>query len=224
MTDIHTQSRKIGEPLPTFDSIDVAADAIIKALFRLYIVMNPDKSAEDFESEILVPIAQSSAQSPARIEVPAFKNHTQHSFVIYMRAICHACAHVIDAGNASEEGHESVGWSHIANAQYLLGFAEGVFALEPALAGVISARSKSGSTERNAKYEPLRRLARELAASGNYPSKRNAALSIKVQILRESQAQGVNLSEAQAERTITKWLDGMTFARKNEPLAGKRRT
>lgn len=214
MADTLAHLRKFGEPLPAFDSIEAAADSIMKALFRLYIVMNPDKSAKDFGNEVLIPIAQSSAENPAQIEIRAFENHSKHSFMIYMRTICHACAYVQAAQNADEEGRDSAGWSHIANAHYLLGFAEGIFALEPALVGVISARSKSGSTERNAKYEPLRQLARKLAAAGKYPSKRNAALSIKAQILTESQTQGVNLSEAQAERTITGWLEGMTFARK----------
>jgi hypothetical protein len=221
MTDSPAQSRKFGEPLPTFDSIQSASDAIIKALFRLYIVINPDKSAEDFGSEILVPIAQSSGESPAKIEVRTFKNHSEHSFMIYMRAICHACAYVIEAQNAHEEGRENAGWSHIANAQYLLGFAEGVFALEPALVGVISARGKSGSAIRDEKlYAPLRKLARELATAGNYRSKRNAALSIKDRLLAESRKSGANLSEAQAEKTITGWLDGMTFARKRGTPAG----
>ncbi|MBU9311855.1 hypothetical protein [Burkholderia multivorans] len=206
--------RKLGEPLPAFDSIEAAADWTITALFRLYILISPDKSADDFASEVLIPIAQSSVENPAQIQVHAFENHSRQSFMIYMRNICLACAYVQAAQDADREGRERVGWSHIANAHYLLGFAEGVFALEPALAGVISARSKSGSTQRDAKYEPLRQLARELAASGSYPSKRNAALSIKAQIVAESQSRGINLSDAQAERTITKWLDGMTFARK----------
>lgn len=214
MTDSPSDLRKIGEPLPAFDSIEAAAASIITALFRLYIVMNPDKSANDFANEVLIPIAQSSVENPAQIEVHTFENHSRQSFMIYMRKICLACAYVQAAQDAHSEGRESAGWSHIANAHYLLGLAEGIFALEPALAGVISARSKSGSTERNAKYEPLRQLARKLAAAGKYPSKRNAALSIKAQVLTESQAQGVNLSEAQAERTITGWLEGMTFTRK----------
>ncbi|PRF63149.1 hypothetical protein C6Q09_26870 [Burkholderia multivorans] len=208
-------TRKFGEPFPIFDSIEAASDAIIKAAFRLYVVMNPNHSADDFLTEILIPIAQSSPENPAQIEVRAFQNHSKHSFMIYMRAICHACAYVQAARNAHEEGRDREGWSHIANAHYLLGFAEGVFALEPALVGVISRQGKAGSTARNEKYDALRQFARELAKKGGYPSKRNAALSIKPMVLAKAKADGkVNLSEAQAERTITKWLDGMTFARK----------
>src|SRR5581483_2220295 len=133
-------------------------------------------------SEVLTPIAQSTVDDPAHIEVRTFENHSGRSFVIYMQKICLACAYVQAAQDAHREGRESAGWSYIANAQYVLGFAEGIFLLEPALAGVISARGRSGSTQRDAKYEPLRQLARELAASGKYLSKRNAALSIKDQV------------------------------------------
>ncbi|WP_157627623.1 hypothetical protein [Burkholderia gladioli] len=213
MTDI-ALTRKFGEPFPIFDSIAAACDAIIKAAFRLYVVMNPDHSADDFLREVLMPIAQSSTENPVQIEVQVFKNHTEHSFVIYMRAICHACAYVQEAKNSRSAGNEGQGWSHIANAHYLLGFAEGVFALEPALGRVISARSKAGSTKRNARYEPLREHARELAATGKYQSKRNAALSIKEAVLSKAADLNIELSKNQAERTITAWLDGMTFARK----------
>ncbi|WP_430227067.1 hypothetical protein [Paraburkholderia tropica] len=211
-------TRKFGEPLPVFNSIEAASDAIIKAVFRLYVVMNPDKSAENFTSEILVPIAQSSPENPAQIEVRAFNSHSERSFLIYMDAICRACAYVQAARDAHVGSRGSDGWSHIANAQYLLGFAEGIFALEPALASVISARSKSGSAKRDAKFEPLRMLARELASSKPdgkpYPSKRNAALSIKDKVLARAHDLGIELSANQAERTIGGWLDGMSFGSK----------
>ncbi|WP_027794384.1 hypothetical protein [Paraburkholderia acidipaludis] len=220
MTDI-VLTRKFGEPFPIFDSISAASDAITKAAFRLYVVINPDHSADDFLREVLMPIAQSSAESPTQIEVRVFKNHSEQSFVIYMRAICHACAYVQEARNAHNEGRESEGWSHIANAHYLLGYAEGIFALEPALVRTISARARKNSSEGDEKrYGPLRKLARELAAAGNYKSKRNAALSIKDRVIAESRKTGVNMSEAQAEKTITAWLEGMTFARKQGTSAG----
>ncbi|WP_321865255.1 hypothetical protein [Paraburkholderia tropica] len=214
MTDI-ALTRKFGEPFPIFDSIEAACDAIVKAAFRLYIIIQPEKSAENFRDEVLMPIALSSSENPAQLEVQAFKNHTKHSFIIYMRAICQACAYAQEAENAHRESRESEGWSHIGNAHYQLGFAEGIFMLEPALASVISAQNRSSASVRDTtQYEPLRKLARELAAAGNYKSKRNAALSIKDRIIAESRKTGANMSEMQAEKTITGWLGGMTFARK----------
>jgi hypothetical protein len=86
--------------------------------------------------------------------------------------------------------------------------------LEPVLAHANTERGKAGSTKRDAKFEPLRKLARELASKKRYPSKRNAALSIKDEILAAAKVHEITLSAMQAERTITGWLDGMSFGSK----------
>jgi hypothetical protein len=102
----------------------------------------------------------------------------------------------------------------MSHAQYWLGISTGVAVMPDAVDQFVSGRAQAGATKRDAKFEPLRTLARELAAKKIYPSKRNAALSIKPEILAAAKAQNINLSEMQAERTITGWLDGMPFGSK----------
>lgn len=128
-----------------------------------------------------------------------------------------ACAYAVAAKRATDQDKA---WTYLCQAQYWYGVSSATIVLPDAIEKAHATKASSGASSRDKKYEPLRQLARELAASGKYPSKRNAALSIKDQILAESRKHNVNLSDAQAERTITKWLDGMTFARKQPTTCG----
>ncbi|WP_186106625.1 hypothetical protein [Burkholderia gladioli] len=128
-----------------------------------------------------------------------------------------ACAFAVAAKRASDQDRA---WTYLCQAQYWYGVSSATIVLPDAIEKAHATKASAGASNRDKKYEPLRQLARELAASGKYPSKRNAALSIKDQILAESRKHNVNLSDAQAERTITKWLDGMTFARKQSTTCG----
>lgn len=72
-----------------------------------------------------------------------------------------------------------------------------------------SDRAHKGASARNATYEPLRRMAKELVNLRNFRSRRNAAMSIKSAIIAESKKLNIPLSESQAEITITGWLSDM---------------
>lgn len=128
-----------------------------------------------------------------------------------------ACAYTVAAKRAKDRDKA---WECLCQAQYWYGVSSATVVLPDAIERAHATKASSGASKRDEKYEPLRQLARELAAFGKYPSKRNAALSIKDRILAESRKHNVNLSDAQAERTITKWLDGMTFARKQPTTCG----
>lgn len=75
----------------------------------------------------------------------------------------------------------------------------------------------SGGRGRSDKFEPLRAFAIEAVTQKKYPSKRNAALSIKADVLNLAKTINVSLSDQQAEKTICGWIDGMTFAGRREP-------
>lgn len=63
-----------------------------------------------------------------------------------------------------------------------------------------------GAEGRGAKYQPLRVLAFKLVKARKWKSRRNAAKTIKPEILRKAKELEIPLSEDQAEITITGWL------------------
>ncbi|KAJ3473181.1 hypothetical protein NLI96_g13098 [Meripilus lineatus] len=124
------------------------------------------------------------------------------------------CAWAVSGRQLFDENVRSKGWQHLCRAYDHLGQARLRARVPTLFENVISNRGQAGAKKRDAKFVPLRNLARELAAKKNYPSKRNAALSIKDEVLASAKDHEINLSADQAERTITRWLDGMLFGRK----------
>ncbi len=80
--------------------------------------------------------------------------------------------------------------------------------------------ARAGAKGRDNIYQPLRDFARSEVKKRNFLSRRNAALTLKPEVLDLAKVLGVYLSEQQAERTITTWLSGITFAGKRSPSAG----
>lgn len=130
-----------------------------------------------------------------------------------------AFTYAIAAKHASSKDRDKA-WEYLCKAQYWYGVSSATVVLPDAIQRSHRTKSSANASKGNAnRYGPLRELARELAAAGNYPSKRNAAVSIKDQVVAASQKFGINLSEMQAETTITGWLKGMVFIRKDPPSA-----
>lgn len=156
-------------------------------------------------------------ESQADIDPHTVESEAMSSWKITPRTqddlISLACAYAIAARRANGKDPDKA-WEYLCQAHYWYGVSSATVVLPDAIERSHATRASSGASKRDGKYEPLRQLARELAASGKYASKRNAALSIKDRILAESRDRSVTLSDAQAERTITKWLDGMSFGSK----------
>jgi hypothetical protein len=205
------KGKKIGEPITGCNSIESMFNEIVNALAKMYVLLQPQNAAEDFIEKILGPLLLSSVDQPAKLEVTTSRAHHDQTFKLLFDRIFQSCAHAVAATKAEEEGNSAEAWSHISTAQYLLGFVEGVVVLEPAVAGIISARSASGGQARLAKLEPLKRKARELASERGYPSKTNAAQSLEKEIIAEAVRLGITFGKQTAWRRIAEWLDGMTF-------------
>lgn len=167
-------------------------------------------SIREFKSSFVAPLLADTNLDP-RAMPESFSKYRKDALLDYLRT---SCAWAILGRKASEAGDEHKGWVCMCRAYFWLGRARQVSYLPTTVKRLASTGGRKGSNKRNERYEPLRKLARELAAAGNYPSKRNAALSVRERVLKESIALKVNMSEAQAETTITGWLDGMTFTRK----------
>jgi len=206
----------IGGFAPEYASVEDAYVRTIDRLSQLYSLLQPENTATDFHELILKPIANSTDINPAVIQITTYSNNSKYTYPIFMNWIAISCAQCIRAHIADEANLTTVAWSHTAKSQYYLGLIEGALILEPALEHVISARSTSGARKRDQKYEPIRDYARELALKKYFPSKRQAALSIKEDILKKAREHGLAMSEMQAERTITGWLEGMAFGSKRD--------
>lgn len=72
--------------------------------------------------------------------------------------------------------------------------------------------ARSGGLGRRDRYEPLKQFSFEAVQKRKYPSRRNAALSIKPDVLKLAAELGIAMSEQQAEKTITGWLKDIPFA------------
>ena len=72
-----------------------------------------------------------------------------------------------------------------------------------------TAHGKKGADARKSKYLPLKEMAAKLVNARNFKSRRNAAQTIKPEIVAESKRLNIPLSENQAESTITDWLKNM---------------
>lgn len=196
-------------------SFNAILDKILSGLPDNYYLAG-HKEDGAFDREILQPYESRMEIDPQAIEVEVL-TRWQVTLRTHEDLVGIACAYAVAAKRASDQDRA---WTFLCQAQYWYGVSSATVVLPDAIEKAHATKASNGASKRNEKYEPLRLFARELAASGKYQSKRNAALSIRGLILSKAKELKVNLSEDQAERTITKWLDGMTFARKRSTTCG----
>lgn len=82
--------------------------------------------------------------------------------------------------------------------------------------------AKKGKQAQDAKWEPVRDFAWKLANNKNYPSRRQAVLAVKNEVIDYARTLGLVMSLTQAETTIDGWLKERGFV--STPSAGKRGT
>jgi len=81
-------------------------------------------------------------------------------------------------------------------------------------------KAKKAKAAQDAKWEPVRQFAFDLAVKGNYPSRNQAVLAIKKQVLDKASSVGLSMSSQRAEKTIDGWLAERGYT----PPASKRGT
>lgn len=119
-----------------------------------------------------------------------------------------------EASICHENGAVNEAWYNAAEANKWLGI---VYAAEHTLTvfqDELNILARAGAQKRAQKYQPLREFVLEEVRKKNYRSKRNAALSLKPEVLALATNLGIGLSEPQAEKTISGWLNGIPFASK----------
>ncbi|MBU9196000.1 hypothetical protein KTD33_15855 [Burkholderia gladioli] len=80
--------------------------------------------------------------------------------------------------------------------------------------------AKKGAATKDEKFDPIRKFALNLANDGSYPSRRQAVLAIKEQVLTYANSLGVSMSVQQSDKTIDGWLKDLGYT----PSASKRGT
>lgn len=210
------EAQKVGAFDLSSESIDEATEAILARLARVYCILQPGKTSADFWTDVMTPIAAATPDRPPSISLDIYTEHSEQTYVIFLRWFVSIINHVAEATAAAEQPTH-VAWAHVANAMYQLGMLESSLTWEPAVGQIIahrnSGRASIAAKSRDGKFDPLRKMARELAVKKPFTSRRQAALSIKTAILAEAKHLGMSLSEPQAERTISGWLEDMTFAK-----------
>lgn len=132
----------------------------------------------------------------------------------FLYALHIPCLYCVQAKRADNAGNRDEAWSFISDAQYWAGILLQSTYSRVSVEGALSSRSRAGAMARTAKFEPLRELARKMATERQYPSMRNAALTIAPIIVAKSKEIGLHMSQSQAESTIKSWLKGMRFGGK----------
>lgn len=116
------------------------------------------------------------------------------------------------ANNAYDSGDIEKAWFFATEAskwQGIAGGSEHAFLLRRNNARNFAA---AGGRGRSDSYEPLRQFSLQAVKEKAYPSRRNAALSIKFAVLELASRLRIPMSEQQAEKTITGWLKDVPFA------------
>lgn len=215
-----SEAQKIGAFYLASESIAEATDTILARLARVYCILQPGKKNADFWTDVMTPIAAATPDSPPSISLDIYAEHSEQTYEIFLRSILSVINQVSEATAADEQLSQVNAWAQIANAMYQLGMLENSLVLELAVGQIIAHRNSDraavAAKGRTEKLDPLRKLAKELALKKKYTSRRQAALSIKAEILAKAKDLGISLSEPQAERTITTWLKSSTFAKQTQ--------
>nr|WP_315248261.1 hypothetical protein [uncultured Duganella sp.] len=215
-----SEEQKIGAFDLSSESVDQAIDAILARLARIYCILQPGKTSADFWDEVMTPVTAAAPDSPPSVSLDIYADHSEQTYKIFLRLILRIIYYIGEATAADDQAQQTKAWAQVANAMYQLGILENSLVLEPAVGQIIASRNSDRASAaakgRTGKYDPLRELAQELAKKKPFTSRRQAALSIKAEILAEAKRLGLSLSETQAERTITGWLKGMPFAKQTQ--------
>lgn len=215
-----SEEQKIGAFEVPSESIDEATDAIVARLARIYCILQPGKTLADFSANVITPFTAATPDSPPSISFDIYADHSEQTYKIFLRSFLRVINYVGEATAADELAQQTKAWAQVANAMYQLGILENSLVLEPAVGQIIASRNSDRASAaakgRTGKYDPLRELAQELAKKKPFTSRRQAALSMKAEILAEAKRLGMSLSEPQAERTITGWLAGIPFAKQTQ--------
>jgi hypothetical protein len=214
MTVLSEVKKAVGEFNLEADSIEEATGELFWRLIFQYRQIQPMKSEEEFLEEILRPLFDNPSDDPIQLIVGGKTIYSAQANRGFMILLVTSCKHFVEAQRADEAGLQIRAWNRIASATYYLGKLEGLSAVEPAIAHIITSRGAKGGKKRDSKYVPLRDLAIKLVSQKIYANKNQAAIAIKGEIMAESKRLGAGLMEPNAVKTISGWISECEFGGK----------
>jgi hypothetical protein len=165
--------------------------------------IDTSKTAQDFLNEYPINSAGAADNQLAKIQILVCIKISL--FYCYVSNYCYIDGDTNDAWQLATEASMWRGICYgVANQLAVIGKERTVFA-------------RAGAMKRAEKYKPLRDFVLERVGQKNYPSRRNAALSLRKEVLDLAKTLNIGLSVDQAEKTITGWLSGVTFASRQKP-------
>lgn len=188
---------------------------IIERLSALYSTQ-PGQTDTSFHDEFVAPLSEDELLDPAQLERELYERIQTVEGVSVVDLMQLSCAYAIRATRLHTSGNSDAGWIDASFAQYWLGALTGAMLADRIAKTALTTKARSGGAKRAERYEPLRQRARELAAAGGYPSRRQAAKKIRDEIFALSVKNKTPLKAEQAEITIYGWLKDMTFASKRK--------
>ena len=190
---------------------------IVAQLMAIYDTSVREGSFEDFHSLLYDRIASDELMSEKTIAlmfIEKTKGISDENLLVLerLKAAIYLSMYRCEQSERSEILNEK--WYFAARANWWLGTALGTETALHEIARVAKKLPRSGGAGKSNLYLPLRTLAVSLATEKKFPSRRNAVLSIRDEVLRKAKELKINLSDQQAETTITGWIRHISFAGK----------
>lgn len=194
---------------------DDATDQVIDRVCSLYCFMRPDKTPDDFLTQVFMPIAERKD-----IEADEVFKSEQTSYKVFFNFLWATCFYAAKAQRCIDADEPDNAWIALAKANYKLGVLEGLILVDPALRAAYSERAAhSAKTRAEKRFGALKAHAIELAKEHLEGTKAEAARKIKDAIVELSKSEKfkVNLSPDNAEKLLSQWLTGLPFGGKRKP-------
>lgn len=190
---------------------------IIAKLADLYVVAGYATDPESFKEEHFRPMYADGAMRATNLEQQFYARLKEQQPVTYLDLLLLSCAHCIEAIKADGSADLDKTLISASFAQYWLGFASGSRLVSGAAELALSENARAGRRARDKPRDELRALARQIATSRWFPSKRQAALAALPEVLARADVLGVEISVDRAEKTITEWLSETPLVKKQHP-------
>lgn len=192
-------------------------------LEKIYLEVSPDSSRDDFKDQIVTPMMGRDSMGGDELYIEVKKTRGLDPGCLFkLGPLLISCAYCMQGMRALDDNERELAWSYMADARYWCAMTLSLKGIEVARAETIRETRKNTARKgglmhadrlyKNTKEEAFR-LARERATLGKgWPSRRNAANSIKNSVLDFAKKNNQPLSEQQAANTIYNWLKGMPDA------------
>jgi hypothetical protein len=190
---------------------------VVARLADFYVEAGYAENPESFKEDHFRPMYADATMRATDLEQQLYHRQKGEEPVTFLDLLVLSCAYCVEAIRAYDSPDRDDTWIFASYAQYWLGVASGSRLVSGAGALALRENAKSGRRARDKPRDELRALARQIATSRWFPSKRQAALAALPEVLARAEILSVPMHLPRAEKTITEWLDGVQLVSKQHP-------